>query len=106
MKENIIRERETFIQSIERQSICDLASSYHDGVGCKVFKTTHGSFNVCLFVEFDLISPGSERDRWVIRIPFPGRVPWTDEKIDSEVATMKLVLLSQLIKPATLIVSI
>ncbi|KAK1765089.1 hypothetical protein QBC33DRAFT_594069 [Phialemonium atrogriseum] len=91
--EKITREREEFIGSIERQAICDLASSYHDSVGCKVFRTTHGSFNVCFFVEFNPVSPGGKPDRWVIRIPFPGRVPWIDEKIDSEVATMKLVLL-------------
>ena len=31
----------------------------------------------------------SSPEKWVIRIPFPGRVPWIDEKVDSEVVTMK-----------------
>lgn len=91
VEEKIIREREAFIQSIDRRTICDLASSYHDDARCRVFKTTHGSFNICFFVEFDSVSPQGKPDRWVIRIPFPGRVPWIDEKIDSEVATMKYV---------------
>lgn len=93
VEEKITREREAFIQSIDRQTICDLASSYHDGARCRVFKTTHGSFNILFFVEFDSVSPQGKPDRWVIRIPFSGRVRWIDEKIDSEVATMKLVLL-------------
>lgn len=89
VRENIVFEREEFIRSIKREAICELASSYHGGVGCEVFKTEHGSFNVCFFVKFEPVTPGKKPDKWVVRIPIPGRVPWIDEKINSEVATMK-----------------
>ncbi|KAJ4309037.1 hypothetical protein N0V84_011734 [Fusarium piperis] len=88
--DQIRRQRETFIRHIQeekRDSICALASSYHDNTPCTIFSVAHGSFNVCVFVQFD----GPLADRWVVRIPFPGRVPWIDEKIDSEVATMMYV---------------
>ncbi|KAJ4321994.1 hypothetical protein N0V84_005041 [Fusarium piperis] len=91
----IKRSREAFIQDIrdaKGQAICDLASSYHDGTPCHIFSITHGSFNICVCVQFDDdVAAGASPHRWVIRIPFPGRVPWIDEKIDSEVATMKYV---------------
>ncbi|RMJ09184.1 hypothetical protein CDV36_011190 [Fusarium kuroshium] len=93
IESQIKRAREAFIQDIwdtKEQVICDLASSYYGGMPCHIFTITHGSFNICVCVQFD--DPlGTSPCRWVIRIPFPGRVPWIDEKIDSEVATMKYV---------------
>lgn len=91
VEEKVVLEREAFIRSVDRQAICDLASSYHSGVGCTIFRTKHGSFNVCFFVEFNPPSHGGQPDRLVVRVPFPGRVPWVDEKIDSEVATIKYI---------------
>ncbi|KAJ9130438.1 Aminoglycoside 3'-phosphotransferase/choline kinase domain protein [Pleurostoma richardsiae] len=91
VEEKVVLEREAFIASIDRDAIRDLASSYHNGDECTIFRMRHGSFNVCFFVEFDPPPHGRRRDKWVVRIPFPGRVPWVDEKIDSEVATMKYV---------------
>lgn len=96
MKDEIIegqikREREAFIQNIwdaKGHAICDLASSHHGGTPCHIFSITHGSFNICVCVQFDSARVGAPPLRWVVRIPFPGRVPWIDEKIDSEVATM------------------
>ncbi|KAM0421198.1 hypothetical protein ACHAPT_011090 [Fusarium lateritium] len=85
------REREAFIRYITDEkgdSICALASSYRDGTPCAVVDISHGSFNVCVSVPFNSPPTSSPPVRWVVRIPFPGRVPWIDEKIDSEVATM------------------
>ncbi|EEU47542.1 uncharacterized protein NECHADRAFT_78074 [Fusarium vanettenii 77-13-4] len=88
--DQIRREREIFIRLLKEEkgeAICTLASSYHDGAPCHIFAVTHGSFNICFMIQFNdpLTTPA---DRWVVRIPFPGRVPWIDEKIDSEIATM------------------
>ncbi|KAJ4308534.1 hypothetical protein N0V84_012037 [Fusarium piperis] len=90
-EDQITREREAFIRSITDEkgdSICALASSYHHDAPCAIVDVSHGSFNVCVSVQFDIMRTSSSPARWVVRIPFPGRVPWIDEKIDSEVATM------------------
>lgn len=83
--------RDEFIATIQDSKILALASSYHNHEPCHIFRPlARGSFNVCFFVEFEATPVGSKsRDRWVVRIPIPSRVPWPDEKIDSEVATMK-----------------
>lgn len=90
VEDQIRRERETFIRLLKEEkgeAICALASSYHHDTPCNVFAVTHGSFNFCFMVQFD--DPlTTSADRWVVRIPFPRRVPWIDEKIDSEIATM------------------
>ncbi|KAM5346690.1 hypothetical protein ACJ41O_009695 [Fusarium nematophilum] len=106
VEDQIRRGRESFVRYLKEdkgESICALASSYHDGTPCSIFTVSHGSFNVCIFVQFDEsqnaitpereVEPGRKvsSNRWVVRIPFPGRVPWIDEKIDSEVATMMYV---------------
>lgn len=91
IKDQIRREREAFVRHLREdkgESICALASSYHHGTPCNIFALAHGSFNVCISVQFGESQSQASPDRWVVRIPFPGRVPWIDEKIDSEVATM------------------
>ncbi|RSM04105.1 hypothetical protein CEP52_007077 [Fusarium oligoseptatum] len=91
IEDRIAREREGFIRYItdeKSDSICTLASSYRDGTPCTVVAISHGSFNICVSVQFDTAPTSNSAVRWVVRIPFPGRVPWVDEKIDSEVATM------------------
>lgn len=91
IEDRITREREDFIRYItdeKSDSICALASSYRDNTPCTVVAISHGSFNVCVSVQFDTPPTSKSAVRWVVRIPFPGRVPWIDEKIDSEVATM------------------
>ncbi|KAM5347093.1 hypothetical protein ACJ41O_010098 [Fusarium nematophilum] len=77
------------IWDAKRQAVCDLAASHHGGTPGRIFSITHGSFNICVCVQFDDPPAGAPPHRWAVHIPFPGRVPWIDEKIDSEVATMK-----------------
>ncbi|GAB0132414.1 hypothetical protein EsDP_00000852 [Epichloe bromicola] len=81
-----------FITSIDESEILKLASSYHDNDPCQMFQPIkHGSFNVCFFVQFATPSSEGVPDRWVVRIPIPDQIPWIDEKIDVEIATMKYV---------------
>ena len=89
IQERIAVEREAFINSLDQKVICDLASSYHDGTRCGIFNMKLGYFNVCFLIEFITSTDWGLPDKWVVRIPFPGRIPWVDEKIDSEVATIK-----------------
>ncbi|KAK1767337.1 hypothetical protein QBC33DRAFT_65943 [Phialemonium atrogriseum] len=96
LQDKMITERERFVNSIDPEAVCRLASSYHNGDHCKVFRPPkHGSFNVCWFVEFDLTAVSRDTqvrpDRWVVRIPISPRVPWIDEKIEVEVATMSYI---------------
>ena len=75
--------RAELIDSIEPETILRLASSYHNNEACKMFQPpSYGSYNVCFFVEF-------ADDRWVVRLPIPDRIPWIDEKLEVEIATMK-----------------
>ena len=86
LKDKADKARQRFIDSIDSEAICRLASSYHVGLPCKPFGSPkHGSFNVCVFVEFDTSPP----ERWAVRIPLPARAVWIDEKIEIELATMK-----------------
>lgn len=91
IQDRIKRDRTRFIESIDQDQILQLASSYHKNKSrCKFFKPLkHGGFNVCFFVEFV-----DTRDRWVVRIPIPGRTPvhWIDEKLEVEIATMRSVI--------------
>ncbi|KJK82709.1 hypothetical protein H634G_01846 [Metarhizium anisopliae BRIP 53293] len=81
-----------FIASIDQSEILKLASSYHDNEPCQVFQPVkHGSFNVCFFVQFATPSSDGVPDRWVVRLPIREEVPWIDEKMDVEIATMKYV---------------
>ncbi|KAI8648046.1 APH domain-containing protein [Fusarium sp. Ph1] len=88
LKDKAEKARQRFIESIDAEVICRLASSYHNGLSCKTFDTPkHGSFNVCVFVEFDTSPP----ERWVVRIPLPTRAVWIDERIETQLATMRYV---------------
>ncbi|UNI18238.1 hypothetical protein JDV02_004517 [Purpureocillium takamizusanense] len=90
IKDKADKDRQRFIDSIDSEAICRLASSYHAGLlPCKTFGSPkHGSFNVCVFVEFDASPP----ERWAVRIPLPARATaWIDEKIEIELATMRYV---------------
>ncbi|KPM39894.1 hypothetical protein AK830_g6678 [Neonectria ditissima] len=84
IKDRADKERQRFINSIDTDAICRLVSSYA-GLPCKTFGSPkHGSFNVCVFVEFETM-------RWAVRIPLPARAAWIDEKIETELATMRYV---------------
>ncbi|KAF5017837.1 hypothetical protein F66182_10208 [Fusarium sp. NRRL 66182] len=76
--------RRAFIESLDLDAICSLASQYNDGKPCHVLKKDSGSFNVCFFVEFDQGGP-----KWVVRVPIEPALdnPW--DKLLSEVATIQ-----------------
>lgn len=82
-------ERTRWLDGLDNDEICQLASSFRGGDQCAVFQPRkHGAFNVCYFVEFK-----SPLERWVVRIPIPVTIPKTilDEKTEIELATMRFV---------------
>jgi hypothetical protein len=111
MKDEIVEhrvrvERDRFVNAIDPETICRLASSYYNNEPCSIFKPfKRGSFNVCFFVEFapsgharngqwtSVVErngeTGRKGDRWVVRIPITPRVAFVDEKLEVEVATMR-----------------
>lgn len=77
---------ERFINSLDLDQICRLASSYHGGLPCQVVRVMrYNPFNVGVIVMFPTIPPES----WVVRLPIPGLVVWIDEKLETELATMR-----------------
>ncbi|TWU71871.1 hypothetical protein ED733_003714 [Metarhizium rileyi] len=74
----------TFIESIDSDAVCALASRYNHCKPCRVVHRTNGSFNVCFFVKFD-----NDDLRWIVRIPIIPSLhkPW--QKLLSEVATLQ-----------------
>ncbi|KAH8729238.1 hypothetical protein BGZ61DRAFT_345627 [Ilyonectria robusta] len=79
---------ERFINSLDLDQICRLASSYHGGLPCQVVRVMrYNPFNVGVIVMFPTIPPES----WVVRLPIPGLVVWIDEKLEAELATMRYV---------------
>jgi hypothetical protein len=85
--DRIDEERDRWLEALDDDEICRLASSVRHGDHCTIFQPRkHGSFNVCFFVEFE--SPG---ERWVVRLPIPATVSKTilDEKTEIELATMR-----------------
>ncbi|KAH7157741.1 hypothetical protein B0J13DRAFT_581780 [Dactylonectria estremocensis] len=88
LKTEVEREIERFVESINTNAICRLASSYHGGVPCQKSRVPkHGCFNVCIFVVFNTSPP----DRWVVRIALPALAAWIDERIETQLANMKYV---------------
>ncbi|OAA61671.1 Protein kinase-like domain protein [Niveomyces insectorum RCEF 264] len=93
--------REAFINSIDTDAVCRLASRHNHGRPCRIFRPrARGSFNVCFFVEFDGDGNGDGDDdgdndkdkdkvRWVVRFPITQTVFNAWEKIRNEVATLR-----------------
>ena len=82
-----------FIQSIDREAICALASRHNHGLPCRLDAsepTANGSFNVCFFVEFHTTA---ERTQWVVRVPIEPVISRTWEKVQSEVCTIRSAIL-------------
>jgi hypothetical protein len=79
-----------FIASIDRPTICDLASAFHpERKPCRVVcEPKKGSYNICFLVVF-LSDEGDTDEKWVVRIPLAPRLAFPDEKMRSEIATMK-----------------
>jgi hypothetical protein len=85
--DEIAEARGRWVDSLNDNDICRLASSFRGGDTCTTFQPRkHGAFNVCFFVEFK-----SPQQRWVVRIPIPISLPkaMLDEKTEIEVATMR-----------------
>lgn len=77
--------KKAFIDSIDRNAVCSLASRYNNSKPCRIFQdATNGSFNVCFFVEFV-----GEDTRWVVRLPIEPAIHNVWDKVQSEVATMR-----------------
>ena len=83
---------DAFIASIDRSNICDLASAFHPKRKlCRVFcDLRKGSYNICFPIVF-LSDEGDTDERWVIRIPLTPHLAFQEEKMRSEIATMKCV---------------
>ncbi|KAL7918437.1 kinase-like domain-containing protein [Trichoderma austrokoningii] len=90
------KHRLLFTSEVESRldQFCQSLTSLHpEHASCKPFPIgndgciKHGSFNLCVFVQF--ATPAA--DKWVIRIPFPDRNPWIQERLRSEIATMAYV---------------
>ncbi|KAF5615665.1 phosphotransferase enzyme family [Fusarium tjaetaba] len=75
-----------FIDSIDKDAVCRLASRHNSHKSCRVVGHDRGSFNVCFFVLFD-----AENVTWVVRIPLEPVVCDAWAKVQSEVATMRYV---------------
>lgn len=77
---------EELIGSIDPAKICELASSFHPHKRpCQIFGgSKKGGFNVCFSVIFN-----GEGEKWMVRIPLLPRLIFPEEKMRSEIATMK-----------------
>lgn len=77
--------KRAFIESLDPDLICSLASRYNNGTPCRVVGKKNGSFNVCFFVEFDQ----EEELEWIVRVLIEPALdhPWA--KLVSEVTTMQ-----------------
>lgn len=82
-----------FIATIDQSKICELATSYHPSKKpCRIFSGwKKGSFNVCFPVIFDneTDEETEKAEKWMVRVPLPPRLAFLEEKMRSEIATMK-----------------
>ncbi|KAL2760493.1 hypothetical protein ACRALDRAFT_2024460 [Sodiomyces alcalophilus JCM 7366] len=78
------QKRKAFIESLDPDAVCALASQYNNGKPCRVVNQDSGSFNVCFFVDFDQEGP-----QWIVRVPIEPALdnPW--EKLLGEVTTIQ-----------------
>lgn len=79
-------QEDEFIKMLDQEAIRALASSYNDHLPCRILdsKTSHGSFNICFFVNFYTVD-----QTWVVRIPIKPAIHNVWEKLQSEVCTMQ-----------------
>lgn len=90
-----------FVDDINKRQdrVCATASALRDGNTFRIFDTKTGSFNLCYFLE-EVDGVGTApaengtrvRDRLVVRIPLIPRLGCAEEKLRSEIATMKWVV--------------
>lgn len=73
-----------FINSIDPNAVCRLASQHNSSKTCWMFQDpANGSYNVCYFVEFE------DGTQWVVRIPLEPSIFNVWDKVQSEVATIR-----------------
>ncbi|KAH9208501.1 kinase-like domain-containing protein [Leptodontidium sp. 2 PMI_412] len=73
-----------FIDSIDPNVVCKLASQHNSSQICWMFQDpANGSYNVCYFVEFE------DGTQWVVRIPLEPSISNVWDKVQSEVATIR-----------------
>lgn len=77
-------QRKQFIESLDLDAVCALASRHNNGKTCKVVNKVNGSFNICFFVEFHQDGP-----KWVVRVPIKPALDNAWDKLLSEVITMQ-----------------
>lgn len=77
--------RKAYLAAVEGIDVLKLASSYNNGRECVEFcSRTHGSFNVCVFVEFP-----ADGAKWVVRFPICTLLYDAWKKLQCEVATLE-----------------
>jgi hypothetical protein len=92
IKKLIEEKTELFIKSIHPVAVCTLASSYNGGRPCSIVSDPmRGSYNICYPVVFKSTVEGVPDQTWMVRIPLEPRVELVDEKLENEVAVMRLV---------------
>ncbi|OAA40907.1 phosphotransferase enzyme family protein [Metarhizium rileyi] len=79
-------QEDAFIQGIDEESICALASRHWNNRACTLQRSDRGSFNICFFMTLD-----DDDAKVVVRVPIPPAVhePW--ERLQSEAFTMQYV---------------
>jgi hypothetical protein len=82
--EQLDHEKNTFIDSIDQDAVCALASQNYNGNPCEIFGTANGSYNACFFVRFPV-----DNTRWTVRVPIEPAIHKVWDKVQSEVTTMK-----------------
>jgi hypothetical protein len=89
VKHSVKIARERFISSIDPLTVRRLASSYNGGEPCDIFEELiAGSYNICYPVAFST-QGSAQLKRWIARIPLPPCVAFIDEKMGSEIATLR-----------------
>ncbi|KAK7419437.1 hypothetical protein QQZ08_010855 [Neonectria magnoliae] len=84
--EQQVARKKQFIDGIDQDAIRKLASWHNNWKPCRIFHSTHGSFNACFFVEFP-----DDNTKWVVRIPIKPAVHDVWAKLQSEVTTMRYI---------------
>ncbi|OAX80849.1 hypothetical protein ACJ72_04811 [Emergomyces africanus] len=92
-KHRVDQAAEEFIASIDPSKVCELASSFHPTKRtCRIFSDwKKGGFNVCFPVIFNEDPESMDGEKWMVRFPLRPRLAFPEEKLRSEIATMKYI---------------
>ncbi len=84
--EQVEKALNAFIDSIDPNAVCRLASQHNSSKTCRMFQDpANGSCNVCYCVEFE------DGTQWVVRIPLEPSISNVWDKVQSEVDTIRWV---------------